>query len=530
MTPTERGLKPVDVEHAGVQRALRLLTDVTSHLAGGTSSEDVLTGVVGALARGLPGGECRVWIRTPDGSAYMPIVAEGGPAPSADPARGIVSQVVGEESRELRNGVWHLQIPLTHERERLGLLEATMRDGADASMLQDVVGLIAKIMAPMLASIALSEDLASEVALRTLEIDAQRRFTSKIIDSLPMGLYVIDRQYRIQVWNRTRETGTTGLGRNEVIGRPVFEVMHRQPKALLKREFDRVFNTGQMEVIEVESAGETSEPRHYRISKIPMRLDDTDVTHVITAVEEITEWKGVQQQIAQTERLAAVGQLAAGVMHEINNPLATIGACVEALSMRSVEPQMFDEYLRIIDAELARCKNIVDGLLDFSRPKARIKRAVELNQIIDDALFLIKHHDRFKRITLVRELRQGLPTINVNAEQLIQVFLALMLNAIDAMEGEGVLTVRTQVNPERFDEVMVEFEDTGSGIAREELPKIFEPFFTSKQPGRGTGLGLSICYGIVQQHGGRILVESQLGRGSLFQVFLPVVATTATEP
>ncbi len=521
----EHGLESLDVDRPADARALRILADATSYLAGSATSEDVLAGVIGALARGLGRRDCSVWIRTPDGSAYMPIVPPGAPAPSPEVTQDIPRRVAGGIASDRSNEAWRLSIPLAHEGERLGLLEASVPDGDDAAILRDVVRLIANILSPLLASIALSEDLASEVALRTLEIDAQRRFTAKIIDSLPVGLYVIDRRYRIQAWNRTRETGTKGIGRDEVIGRAVFDVMHRQPKALLKREFDRVFDTGQLEVIEVESVGDDGQPRNYRISKVPMRLDDADVSHVITIGEDITEWKAVQQQIAQAERLAAVGQLAAGVMHEINNPLATIAACVEALSLRTIEPHMFDEYLRIIDSELARCKNIVDGLLDFSKPKARLKRPVQLHQIVEDALFLIKHHDKFKGITLVRELEQELPAIEANAEQLIQVFLALMLNAIDAMEGDGVLTVRGRRSDERSDEVVVELEDTGSGIAREDLPKIFEPFFTSKQPGRGTGLGLSICYGIVQQHGGRILVDSQVGRGSLFQVLLPVVAT-----
>lgn len=523
-------MQPLDVARQAERRALHILADATGHLASGASSEDVLGGVMGALVRGLGSDRCRVWIRTPDGSGFMPIVARGTRPPSQDAVLRVGRLVAAGESCELRDGQWHMRLPLVHEREPLGLLEATVPDGPQATPLRDAVQLIANILAPMLASIALSEDLASEVALRTLEIDAQRRFTTKIIDSLPVGLYVIDRQYRIQAWNRTRETGTKGVGRDEVIGRAVFDVMHRQPKALLKREFDRVFHTGEMEVIEVESSGEDREPRYYRITKIPMRLDDADVSHVITIGEDITDWKVVQQRIAQTERLAAIGQLAAGVMHEINNPLATIGACVEALSLRSADPQMHDEYLRIIESELGRCQNIVTGLLDFSRPKARHKRAAELNQIVEDALFLVKHHDRFKRIKLVRELRPGLPTIQANAEQLMQVFLALMLNAIDAMEGEGLLTVRTRLSAVRDDEVVVEFEDTGSGIPREDLPKIFEPFFTSKQPGRGTGLGLSICYGIVQQHGGRIHVESQVGRGSSFQVLLPVAPSSPIRP
>jgi len=222
-----------------------------------------------------------------------------------------------------------------------------------------------------------------------------------------------------------------------------------------------------------------------------------------------------------------VGQLAAGVMHELNNPLATIGACVEALTVRSgdlseSQRSAIEEYLRIIESELGRCKAIVDGLLDFSRPKSRAMREVQLNQVVEDALFLVKHHDRFKRIKLERQLGANLPTVNANPEQLVQVFLALMLNAIDAMEGTGVLTVTSGISLESEGEIVIEFTDTGMGIPNDELPKIFEPFFSTKQPGRGTGLGLSICYGVVQQHGGHLEVESAVGRGSTFRVYLPL--------
>ncbi|NIM49700.1 MAG: PAS domain-containing protein [Gemmatimonadales bacterium] len=508
------------------ERALRILADVTGYLAAGLGSEEVLTRVVGALARGLGTDECRVWVRTPDGSGFRAIVAEGVRVPGSRSIAEVTGWFDGTELEQQEGETLQLRFPLSHEGERLGVLEAVIADGPGAGTLRDVVGIVANILSPFIASVELSEDLASEVALRTREIDAQRRFTSKIIDSLPVGLYVIDRDYRIQAWNRKRETGTQGMVREEVLGKTVFEVLRRQPRVLLKREFDRAFSTGRMEQLESESTA-TGEVRSYRLTKVPMRLDDDEVTHVITIAEDITEWKHVQQQVSQTEKLAAVGQLAAGVMHEINNPLATIGACVEALSLRiddlpPGERQGYDEYLRIMESELGRCHSIVDGLLDFSRPKARVKRPAQVNQIVEDALFLVKHHDKFKGIRLEQHLSEGLPGVQANAEQLIQVFLSLMLNAIDAMEGKGVLSVRTAFNPERVDEVVVEFSDTGMGIAREDLPKIFEPFFSTKLPGQGTGLGLSICYGIVQEHGGRLIVDSQLGHGSVFRVILPI--------
>jgi signal transduction histidine kinase len=215
-------------------------------------------------------------------------------------------------------------------------------------------------------------------------------------------------------------------------------------------------------------------------------------------------------------------------MHEINNPLATIGVCAAAIEgrLREVaEPvgTSLREYTEIIDKEVQRCTGIVDGLLEFSRPKGGAKERAEVAELIDETLFLLKHHRRFKKVLVRREYTSGLSVV-ANAEQLIQVFMALMLNAADAMEQSemrGTLTVRTGFNFLRHDEVRIEFEDTGVGIPQGDLPKIFEPFYSTKAHGQGTGLGLSICYGIIEDHRGRLDVESQVGRGSTFRVILP---------
>jgi two-component system NtrC family sensor kinase len=365
------------------------------------------------------------------------------------------------------------------------------------------------------------------VAVQAREIDEHRRFTDLIIDSLPVGLYVVDREYRIQTWNRKRETGTQGVRRDAVVGRPVFEVLTRQPPAQLRADFDRVFTTGEIQQreIEVAAGGET---RYYRLSKIPMRLDGDEITHVITIGEDLTESQRMQAQITQADKLAAVGQLAAGVMHEINNPLATISACVAAIQGRLPEKTWdgataVQEYLAIIDKEVDRCTGIVDGLLDFSRPKGKSKGSVALNQLMADTLSLLKHHKRFKHLNVVEELDPTSPRVTGNAEQLIQVLMALTLNAVDALPEGGTLTLRTSVARAGANEAMMEVEDNGVGIPRADQSKIFEPFFTTKPPGRGTGLGLSICYGIVEDHHGRIEVDSTPGRGSIFRVYLPAL-------
>jgi two-component system NtrC family sensor kinase len=168
----------------------------------------------------------------------------------------------------------------------------------------------------------------------------------------------------------------------------------------------------------------------------------------------------------------------------------------------------------------------VDGLLDFSRPKGTAKASIDLGPVLDDALFLLKHHQRFRSLTLVREIEPGLPPVLGNAEQLIQVFMAVMLNAVDAMDAGGRLGVRARRGA-RPDEVVVEIEDSGVGIPLADQTKIFEPFYTTKAPGRGTGLGLSICYGIVQEHRGRLEVDSQPARGSIFRIVLPALPGAA---
>ncbi len=380
---------------------------------------------------------------------------------------------------------------------------------------------IADILSPVLRQTAYAQRLESEVAERTAQIDRERKMTERIIDSLPVGLYVIDREYRISVWNRKRETGMQGVSREEAIGRTIFEILHRQPATVLRREFDEVFATGRIQSFQMESTV-TGELRTYRISKIPMRLDNGPVTHVITIGEDVTDWRSAQDRFAQAEKLAAIGTLAAGVMHEINNPLATIAVVAETLELgdTSADPEML-ESLRLIQSEVQRCKGIVDTLLDFSRPRAGEKTLVNLNEAIERTLFVLKHHTRFKKLVVHEDLDQSLSAVvYANFEQLMQVFMALLINAMDATNDRGAITLRTRWGSDART-VMAEIIDQGEGIRRADLPKIFEPFFTTKPPGRGTGLGLSICYSIVAEHGGRIEVDSETGEGSVFRIILP---------
>jgi two-component system NtrC family sensor kinase len=380
-----------------------------------------------------------------------------------------------------------------------------------------------------------SINLAVEVSRRTREAEEQRRFTEKIIDSLPVSLYVVDRDMRIVAWNRNREIGGRGINREEVLGRNVFNVLTRQPRRKLEVEFTDVFRSGEMVRMEQESWYD-GQRKIWKISKIPMRVDNAEVTHVITVGEDVTEQKKMNEAVIHAEKLASIGRLAAGVVHEINNPLATIAACAEALNARVEEiengelSQDFGEYLQIIRDEAFRCKTITNSLLEFSHQRQAEKAASDINQVIEQTLQLTKHHPKLNKMRVIRELDTEIAPVYVNEAQMKQVFIALISNAFDAMSEDGTLTIRTKLADTDIGRaVAVEFEDTGCGIPVSQLQKIFDPFFTTKPLGRGTGLGLSVCYGIISEHGGKIDVDSTEGVGTTFSVLLPVYMEAESE-
>ncbi len=375
-----------------------------------------------------------------------------------------------------------------------------------------------------------ASSLSREVERRTAEAEAQRRFTEAIIDSLPLSLYAVDRDYSIVAWNRNREQGGQGIPRYAALGRNVFDVLTRQKRQVLEHEFARAFETGEIERIEQKTTTGEGETKHWLVSKIPMRADeDGEVSHVITVGEDITARVDAQRAIARAEKLAAVGRLAAGVVHEINNPLATISACAEALESRVTEgafdgsPEVEDlrEYLGLIRSEAFRCKMITNGLLDFSRTRAGQHVAVEISGVISSTARLLMHQRRGEGVEIVVEADEGLASVSGDAGQLQQAVIALATNAIDAMPAGGRLRLSAR-NLESH--VLVEVSDTGVGIASENLTKIFDPFFTTKEIGQGTGLGLAVCYGIVVEHGGRLDVQSTVGVGTTFTMTLPALS------
>jgi len=358
--------------------------------------------------------------------------------------------------------------------------------------------------------------------------EEHRRFTESVLDALPLSLYVVDRDYRIVTWNRNREVGSQGITREAAIGKNVFQVLARYPEGKVRHEFERAFRTGKIERIEQQTAGPDGSTRHWVVSKVPMKdASSGEVTHVITIGEDVTTRVEAIHAVGRAEKLAAVGRLAAGVVHEINNPLATISACAEALEHR-VEDGAFNgsealddlnEYLGLIKSEAFRCKSITTGLLDFSRIRTGDRHPLDLAEVINSSARLISHQIRGNRVQIQLDIADDIPPVHADSGHIQQAIIALATNAIDAMPEGGKLTLRASAQMNR---IAIEIEDTGVGIPAEDLSKIFEPFFTTKEVGEGTGLGLAVCYGIVTDHGGRLSVRSNIGKGTIFTIYLPV--------
>jgi len=269
--------------------------------------------------------------------------------------------------------------------------------------------------------------------------------------------------------------------------------------------------------------------KHYEIIASPLKTGPTGERQVLLFKRDVTLEKEFQAQFYQAEKMATVGTLAAGVAHEINNPLTAILGFAQGLQRRNsklkgkIDVDLyadFTEYTDTIIKECLRCRDIVQTLLTFSRPTSSSLGPVDLNSCVTDTLFILKHH--FKEhhdLTVQTELQENLPVILGDESQLKQVIINLLTNALDATEAGGHILIETRTEADH--RVTLIIEDNGCGIPLEAQDKLFEPFFTTKPVGKGIGIGLSTCYSIVNNHHGEISVTSAVGKGSSFKVSLP---------
>ena len=238
---------------------------------------------------------------------------------------------------------------------------------------------------------------------------------------------------------------------------------------------------------------------------------------------DIEQLKTLNDQLARAERLAAMGTLAAGVAHEVNNPLASISSLVQM--MKKDADHDTSEKLSLISAQIERITQVTKDLTNFARVRPAARRNIDINAVVESSIRLASFDGEFQRLELVRYLAEDLPEINADADQLQQVILNLLLNSRDAMPGGGRLKVTTRATET---DIHISVEDTGTGIDAAARKQLFDPFFTTKPAGKGTGLGLAVCYGIVTAHNGRIDVDTAGEHGTRFTVSLPIATTSVT--
>jgi PAS domain S-box-containing protein len=349
-----------------------------------------------------------------------------------------------------------------------------------------------------------------------------KEFNENIVESISVGVLAVDLEDRIESWNSQMEV-MFALPRREALGRSLPDVL---PPAFLE-EFYRVRQTPGIHNLykfRLETTG--AESRVTNIAIAPLVSKDFSVIGRLIIVDDITERIELESQLSQAEKLSSVGLLAAGVAHEVNTPLAVISSYAQMLAKQVHGDEKQSALLEKITRQTFRASEIVNSLLNFSRTSSAEFANVDLNRVIQETLTLLDHQFKTARITVQQELQPELPPIYGNTGKLQQVFLNLFLNAKDAMPAGGTLSISTN----NGHKVQVIVSDTGTGIAQEHIHRIYDPFFTTKNkpqttPGHssGTGLGLSVTYGIIQEHAGKIRVDSKPGRGTTFIMEFPMV-------
>jgi signal transduction histidine kinase len=259
------------------------------------------------------------------------------------------------------------------------------------------------------------------------------------------------------------------------------------------------------------------------VSHFPYSLTDGAFGGSVSLIRDVTEDRDKEMRLIMAERLGSLGQMAASIAHEINNPLASILGCAEALHLRVKKSRydavLFEKYLTIVQEEVARCKNITTNMLSVSRSATYEKGTIDINVTLQRTIELMGYQGRLKDLQVNKEFAPGLPPLQWNEGELQQVFIAVITNALDAMNDSGVLTIRTLQEGKTLS---ITIRDTGPGIPPEQVSRVFDPFFTTKSGQGGTGLGLAIARKIVDNYKGDITLSSGQGNGTTVTITLPL--------
>ncbi len=368
---------------------------------------------------------------------------------------------------------------------------------------------------------AVASNLLYDVLNIQRELINTRRFLRTVLDSIQEGILVISPEYEIV---RVNEPLLRKLKRpeEEVVGKCCYEVLYGKdspcgpPHGICP--VAEVIKTHKPHHTRHRHLDSNGIAIHHAVSAYPV-MENGRVSRIVEVSRDITDEIRTQEMLLQQEKLSAIGKLAAGVAHEINNPLTAVLTNSMLLLEDLPEDHAMYEDLKGIADETLRCRDIVRGLLEFARQEVPKKLDSDLNGILTSVVSLVKKQFSFKNIQIEESLADNLPAVRVDRDQFQQVIVNILINAMEAIERDGEIRVQSAYDESRRC-IQLSIRDTGHGIPEDVRLKLFDPFFTTKDA--GTGLGLSISHGIIERHGGHISLESQVGKGTTFTISLPV--------
>jgi len=364
----------------------------------------------------------------------------------------------------------------------------------------------------------------------------QRQLLRTILDATPDFVSLQDRDSVYQAVNKAF-CELVGKREDEIIGKTDLDLFKRKRAETDLKEDLEILESGKPLIMENEILSAKGR-QWFHVVKIPVRDADGNIVGLLCSGRDITELKRVQEQLNHAQKMETVGELTAGIAHEINTPLGIVLGYSQLL-IEDVDPgsQAYED-LKIMERQIKICKKIVSDLLKFSRHTESKVALVDINQSIDDVISVVEHTFKMDRVEIHTDYGKKLPPVKGDKEKLKQVFINLLNNAYDAIEKDGIISFETHFDAENG-ELVISVTDTGQGIPSENIEKIFDPFFTTKMVGKGTGLGLSVTYGIIQEHNGRIELQSppvstikkatKGTKGTVFIIYLPVLGEKERE-
>ena len=412
----------------------------------------------------------------------------------------------------------HYFVPCVSKEGTIAVMALGRKASAEPLSSEDMALLAA--VAAQAATALENGRLYRQLRMKADELERMREFSENILESLNDGLAVVDRNDCVVRWNRKLEE-LYGLRHEDAVGRRLADVFHSSFFEVVRSARSESQEGSAFYRVPLATRHEPVRRLLVNVATTPLRESDGTIAGTIIIIEDISSRVQLEEQLQISEKMASIGLLAAGVAHEVNTPLTGISSFTQMLLQGAQPDDPKTKVLEKIERQTFRAAKIVNGLLNLARPAQTDAGPVEVNAVINDVLSLLEHQLRNGRIQVRKELSAVGPIVQGIEYKLQQVFLNLFLNARDAMPRGGWLTIATRIEAEA---AIVEIGDTGSGIPADQMSRIYDPFFTTKELGKGTGLGLSITYGIVQEHGGTITCDSALGQGTRFTVTLPLAA------